>query len=168
MTMPWTIPMSIAIATATMAANSVTRPPYRMASFVRPIPLKSWAATGASGALYAGRLLRALLCGGHQVHAVLSRYGSEIASEGTTNRGVAPYGAKLVGRYGFSEGLLKGLDLHREVAGDMVVAGLAQGVLLNPVRPDVVRMMPPLTITEDEVDRGVELLELAIRDVLSR
>ena len=31
--------------------------------------------TGASGALYAGRLLRALLLGGHRVHVVLSKYG---------------------------------------------------------------------------------------------
>jgi hypothetical protein len=44
-------------------------------------------------------------------NSVLSRYGSEIASEGTSNRGVAPYSAKLVGRYGFSEGSLKGLSI---------------------------------------------------------
>lgn len=33
------------------------------------------AVTGASGALYAGRLLRALLAGGHRVDLILSRYG---------------------------------------------------------------------------------------------
>jgi hypothetical protein len=44
-------------------------------------------------------------------NSVLSRYGSEIAAEGTTNRGVAPYSAKLVGRYGFSEGRLRGLSI---------------------------------------------------------
>ena len=33
------------------------------------------AVTGASGAVYAGRLLRALLAGGHRVDLVLSRYG---------------------------------------------------------------------------------------------
>jgi 4-hydroxy-3-polyprenylbenzoate decarboxylase len=33
------------------------------------------AVTGASGALYAARLLRALLLGGHQVHLVMSKYG---------------------------------------------------------------------------------------------
>ena len=65
-------------------------------------------------------------------------------------------------------GLLLGVELNREIAGDVVMAGVQRGILLNPVRPDVVRMMPPLTITEEDVDRGVELLELAIRDVLSR
>jgi 4-aminobutyrate aminotransferase-like enzyme len=48
------------------------------------------------------------------------------------------------------------------------MAGVKHGVLLNPVRPDVVRMMPPLTITDEEVDRGVERLEAAIREVAAR
>ena len=39
------------------------------------------AITGASGALYAGRLLRALLLDGHGVHLVLSRYGRYLLRE---------------------------------------------------------------------------------------
>lgn len=39
------------------------------------------AVTGASGALYAGRLLRALLMGGHGVHLVLSKYGRYLLRE---------------------------------------------------------------------------------------
>jgi acetylornithine aminotransferase/acetylornithine/N-succinyldiaminopimelate aminotransferase len=65
-------------------------------------------------------------------------------------------------------GLLLGLELHREVAPDVVMAGVEQGVLLNPVRPDVVRMMPPLTITDEEIERGMERLEAAIREVAAR
>ena len=37
--------------------------------------------TGASGAIYAGRLLRALLIGGHTVHLVLSKYGRYLLVE---------------------------------------------------------------------------------------
>ena len=37
--------------------------------------------TGASGALYAGRQLRALLLGGHRVHVVLSKYGRYLLHE---------------------------------------------------------------------------------------
>jgi len=37
--------------------------------------------TGASGALYAGRLLRGLLRGGHTVHLVLSKYGRYLMVE---------------------------------------------------------------------------------------
>ena len=39
------------------------------------------AVTGASGAIYAGRLLRALLMGGHGVHLVLSKYGRYLLRE---------------------------------------------------------------------------------------
>jgi len=39
------------------------------------------AITGASGAIYAGRLLRALLAGGHSVHLVLSKYGRLLLKE---------------------------------------------------------------------------------------
>lgn len=39
------------------------------------------AITGASGAIYAGRLLRALLMGGHSVHLVLSKYGRLLLHE---------------------------------------------------------------------------------------
>jgi len=39
------------------------------------------AITGASGAIYAGRLLRALLIGGHSVHLILSKYGRLLLHE---------------------------------------------------------------------------------------
>ena len=39
------------------------------------------AVTGASGAIYAGRLLRALLVDGHTVHLVLSQYGRYLLIE---------------------------------------------------------------------------------------
>lgn len=39
------------------------------------------AVTGASGAIYATRLLRALLAGGHGVHLVLSKYGRFLLHE---------------------------------------------------------------------------------------
>ncbi len=39
------------------------------------------AVTGASGAIYAGRLLRALLVQGHGVHLVLSKYGRYLLHE---------------------------------------------------------------------------------------
>ncbi|MFA6110176.1 MAG: flavin prenyltransferase UbiX [Candidatus Latescibacterota bacterium] len=39
------------------------------------------AVTGASGAIYAGRLLRALLVDGHAVHLVLSQYGRYLLVE---------------------------------------------------------------------------------------
>ena len=39
------------------------------------------AVTGASGAIYAGRLMRALLTGGHTLHVILSKYGRYLLHE---------------------------------------------------------------------------------------
>lgn len=44
-------------------------------------------------------------------NVVVSRYASEIATEGTSNRGVSPWSAKMVGRYAFTEGRLRGFVL---------------------------------------------------------
>ncbi len=62
-------------------------------------------------------------------------------------------------------GLLRGLELHKEIAVDVVGAGIQLGILLNPVRPDIVRMMPPLTMTAEEIDQAVDILEAALRQV---
>ena len=62
-------------------------------------------------------------------------------------------------------GLLIGLELNDAIAPDVVVASMHAGLLLNPVRPDVVRLMPPLTVSADEIDRCVEIIDGAIAEV---
>ena len=62
-------------------------------------------------------------------------------------------------------GLLIGLELNEAIAGDVVVASMHGGLLLNPVRPDVVRLMPPLTVSAGEIDRCVEIIDAAIAEV---
>jgi 4-aminobutyrate aminotransferase-like enzyme len=39
------------------------------------------------------------------------------------------------------------------------------GVLLNGVKPNTVRFMPPLTITAAEIDEGVGRLEQALKKI---
>ena len=65
------------------------------------------AVTGASGAIYATRLLRALMCGGHTVDLILSKYGRYLLNE---EMGLEP-GGEAVGEF-----------LHR-LYGDEVGAG---------------------------------------------
>jgi hypothetical protein len=45
------------------------------------------------------------------VSAIAANWVNEILSEGTSNRGIAPYTGKLVGRYSFTAGRLKGLGI---------------------------------------------------------
>lgn len=63
-------------------------------------------------------------------------------------------------------GLLRGLVLERDAAPDAVAAALSSGLILNAVRPNVLRFMPPLTVTEEEVAHAVSLTESALATVL--
>ena len=59
-------------------------------------------------------------------------------------------------------GLLLALQFQSAIAPSVTAAANNQGVLLNPVLPDAVRFMPPLTITEADVDECVAKLDRAI------
>jgi len=62
-------------------------------------------------------------------------------------------------------GLINGLVLRPEVsltAGDIVKAAMAEGLLLVPAGPKVVRWVPPLIVSEAEVDLALQAVERAI------
>lgn len=59
-------------------------------------------------------------------------------------------------------GLLVAVALSRDVAADVVAACREHGLLANAVRPNAVRLMPPLTVTNDEIGRACDILEQAI------
>jgi acetylornithine/N-succinyldiaminopimelate aminotransferase len=61
-------------------------------------------------------------------------------------------------------GLLCGLKLKPEVSnGDMQGAAVAEGLLTVAAGMNVLRLAPPLIITEAEADEAVELLDRACR-----
>jgi acetylornithine/N-succinyldiaminopimelate aminotransferase len=56
-------------------------------------------------------------------------------------------------------GLLLALALTRGDTGKIVEDALERGLLINAPRPDTLRFMPALTVSRDEVDRMIALLE---------
>ncbi len=56
-------------------------------------------------------------------------------------------------------GLLLAMQFNDTIAPKLVAACNQEGLLLNPVRPDTVRFMPPLIITEADVDEAMATLE---------
>lgn len=62
-------------------------------------------------------------------------------------------------------GLLRALVFHDEIAGDVVGKALQAGLILNAVRPNAVRFMPPLTVTAQEIDQAATILEGVIAEV---
>jgi acetylornithine aminotransferase len=51
-------------------------------------------------------------------------------------------------------GLMIAVELH-EACGELVVRGLDEGVLLNVTQDNIVRLLPPLTLTDEQADEIV-------------
>ena len=62
-------------------------------------------------------------------------------------------------------GLLIAVGLSKDISADVVAAARERGLLANNVRPNAVRLMPPLTVTDDEIDRACDILEASIQAV---
>jgi acetylornithine/N-succinyldiaminopimelate aminotransferase len=60
-------------------------------------------------------------------------------------------------------GLLLALELGREAGPAVVAAAMDLGLLINSPRPNVLRFMPALTVTPEEIDEMIERLEMALR-----
>ena len=59
-------------------------------------------------------------------------------------------------------GLLIAVEFDREMAAATLTACNARGLLLNFTRPQLIRIMPPLTVSESEIDTAVERLEAGL------
>ena len=55
-------------------------------------------------------------------------------------------------------GMLIALQMNVDIAGATVTAALPEGLLINAVRPNMIRFMPPLNVTRDEIDEAVAIL----------
>ncbi len=62
-------------------------------------------------------------------------------------------------------GLLRALNLNRDIAVEVVDRALAAGLLLNAPRPDSLRFMPALTISDQEIDRMLDVLDSVLISV---
>ena len=63
------------------------------------------------------------------------------------------------------KGLLAAVAFDSDIMPQVMDAAEAAGVLLNGVRPNAVRIMPALNITEAEIDEGVGRLDTALGNV---
>lgn len=71
---------------------------------------------------------------------------------------------KLKAKFGFiaevrGRGLLLALGFTNDIAEQVVLACLKKSLLVNQVKPNALRFMPPLIITETDVDEALDILE---------
>ena len=78
-------------------------------------------------------------------------------------RGKFPFVSEVRGR-----GLLVALEFNSDIAGAVVMACLERGLLVNRLKPNALRFMPPLIIGRDEVDKAVGILEGALAGITSQ
>ncbi len=75
----------------------------------------------------------------------------------------------LSARRGFGEvrgqGLLVALELGRDIGQGVCAAAMDNGLLVNSPRASVLRFMPALTVTPEEIDLMIERLERALGQV---
>lgn len=64
-------------------------------------------------------------------------------------------------------GLLVGLEMNQDIAGAVVTKCLEEGLLINAVRPNMIRFMPPLNVTKNEMDEAMKTLEKVVQAVIS-
>ncbi len=62
-------------------------------------------------------------------------------------------------------GLLLAAQLDAPVAKEATAGALARGLLVNAVRPDAVRLAPPLLVRDEELDAALGLLGGVLRDL---
>jgi acetylornithine/N-succinyldiaminopimelate aminotransferase len=63
------------------------------------------------------------------------------------------------------KGLLAAMEFDSDIASRVVTYANEAGVLLNAVRPNTIRFMPPLTITVEEIAEAAGCLEEALRQL---
>ncbi len=63
-------------------------------------------------------------------------------------------------------GLLWAVLFDSDIGPDVVANCNSEGLLTNPLRPNAVRLMPPLTVSKEEIEQAMERLDSAIGAVV--
>ncbi len=63
------------------------------------------------------------------------------------------------------KGLLWAVALSREAAEEVTLRCLERGLIVNNVRPDTVRLAPALSVSREELDEGLAILESVLAEV---
>ena len=97
----------------------------------------------------------------HDIPAQVKRVGSYFMTKLESLRQRFDFITEVRGR-----GLLVALEFNQEIAEELVLACLGKGLLVNKVKPTALRFMPPLIITEKEVDKAIGILGDVLKEKL--
>jgi acetylornithine/N-succinyldiaminopimelate aminotransferase len=77
---------------------------------------------------------------------------------------------KLQRKYPFvkevrGRGLLVAIEFNKDIGKQVLTSCLERGLLVNKVKPNAIRFMPPLIIGKKEVDEALEILDKALGEI---
>jgi len=90
------------------------------------------------------------------------KVGQYLASGLEKMRQKFPFITEVRGR-----GLLLAMEFDSDIASQVLTACLKEGFLVNRVKPNALRFMPPLIIGKEEVDEALSILDKALSNVVS-
>ena len=64
-------------------------------------------------------------------------------------------------------GLMRGLEMPEAAATRAVELALARQLLVNRTAGNVVRLLPPLNVTDAEIDEGLGILERVLEEIVT-
>lgn len=65
------------------------------------------------------------------------------------------------------KGLIWAIQFDREIGEAVTLRCLEEGLIANNVRPNALRITPPLTVTEEELDEGLDIIERVLPEFAS-
>jgi len=73
-------------------------------------------------------------------------------------------------KYGFitdvrGRGLLVAMEFSQDIAQSVLMACLDKGLLVNRLKPNTLRFMPPLNISDSEVDEAIDILDNTLSSI---
>jgi len=104
-------------------------------------------------------------------YAVLSYIVDNHIPEHVQKAGSYLYGGllKLADKYDVisgvrGKGLLLAVGLKEEISADLVLKCLEKGLLVNNVKPDALRLIPALVVTEKEIQKALDILDKVFKE----
>ena len=123
---------------------------------------------GDHGSTYGGNLLAcraALVFLDALEHGLLERVGTAGARLEAGLRTLAATLPQIRSIRG--AGLMWGLDVEEDVAARMVPTALDQGLLINRTAGTVIRLLPPFTLSDADIDDGIARLGFAFETAIA-
>ena len=104
-------------------------------------------------------------------YAVLSYIIEKRITEHVQKAGAYLYDGllKLAGKYDVitgvrGKGLLLAVGLKDEISAELVLKCLEKGLLVNNVKPDALRLMPALVVTEKDIQKALDILDKVFKE----